>query len=85
MISWIDVIIDNTPLNDAPNFCYLGNILSYKVQLDEEITQRLSKAGSAFGERSWYLSGHKDLRLSISSSHLSLRWLRDMDILLALY
>lgn len=25
------VIIDNTPLNDAPNVCFLGNTLSYKV------------------------------------------------------
>ena len=43
------ITIDITHLNAVSKFCYLGSILTNNAQLDEEITQRLSKASSAFG------------------------------------
>ena len=43
------VLIDNHPLELVSRFSYLGSTLQNDVSIDNDVTTRLAKAGSAFG------------------------------------
>lgn len=43
------VTVTNASLKSRDKFCYLGSILSNSATTDDEITQCLAKASSAFG------------------------------------
>ena len=52
-------------LKFVENFCYLGGIIAQNGRIDDEITARISKAGSAWSPttspmvRPWYTFEHK--------------------------
>jgi len=44
-----DVLVNDTPLNVVDKFCYLGSVLSQNVEINDDITRRISAASAAFG------------------------------------
>ena len=58
------VTIDGTQLASVKNFCYLGSVMSHNGSLDEEVTQRISKASVAFGRLSNRLWKSHDVKLN---------------------
>ena len=57
------VTIDDTELASVKNFCYLGSVMSFNGSLDDEITQRISKASVAFGRLTHRLWKSHDVKL----------------------
>ena len=54
------VTAGSNQLSSVDKFCYLGSFLSNMVAVDDDITSRLTKAGSAFGklqDRLWRVHG----------------------------
>ena len=59
-----DVFVNNTPLNVADKFCYLGSVLSQNAEIDDNITWRISGASAAFGRLESRLWKECGVRLS---------------------
>ena len=57
------VTIDGTELTSVKSFCYLGSVMSFNGSLDDEITQRISKASVAFGRLTHRLWKNHDVKL----------------------
>lgn len=57
------ITIDGTVLSSIKSFCYLGSLMSFNGSLDEEITQRISKASVAFGRLNSRLWRNHGVRL----------------------
>ena len=62
------VSINGTYIASVKKFCYLGSVMSYNCSLDDEITQRISKASAAFGRLTDRLWKNHDIKLSTKIS-----------------
>ena len=63
-----EVVIDGAKLSSVKNFCYLGSVMSCDGSLDDEITNRISKASVAFGRLTNRLWKSHDIRITTKIS-----------------
>jgi hypothetical protein len=56
------VKVNESVLQNNDRFCYLGSLLSQKVNIDDEVTRRVSAAAAAFGRLEARLWRDRDIR-----------------------
>ena len=68
------IVIDEVPIEEVEDFCYLGSVMSSNSSCDKEIKIRMGKANAVFGrlERIWKINGCSiDTKVGYMSSYIA--------------